>query len=244
MALFGVIPARYASTRFPGKPLALIHGKPMIQWVYERAMCANLQHVVVATDDDRIAHAVAGFGGVAIMTSPHHNSGTDRCAEVANILKINEQDVVVNIQGDEPFIQKEAINLLIQQFQNPNVEIATLAKSFLPDENPQNPNMVKVVTSKNNKALYFSRAQIPFYRNLNIAQTYLKHVGIYAYRNDILQQLTLLSPSNLENAEQLEQLRWLENDYSINVSLCNYESISIDTPDDLIRAENLKNINL
>lgn len=244
MAFIGVIPARYASTRFPGKPLALIHGKPMIQWVYERSLCADLQHVVVATDDERIAKSVSDFGGIAVMTSPHHNSGTDRCAEVANLLKISENDVIVNIQGDEPFIQKEAINLLIHQFQVPTVQIATLAKPFLPDENPQNPNMVKVVLSNSNKALYFSRSQIPFYRNTGIEQSYYKHVGIYAYRNDILQQLTRLTASNLEKAEQLEQLRWLENDYIIHVSLCNYESISIDTPEDLIRAENLKNINI
>lgn len=237
MAFIGVIPARYASTRFPGKPLALIHGKPMIQWVYERACQAGLQRVVVATDDERIRSAVEQFGGVAVMTSPNHQSGTERCAEVADSLKLANDDVVVNIQGDEPYIRPEAIDLLVSQFQNPKVGIATLAKEFLPEEDPQNPNMVKVVRSQSGRALYFSRSAIPYFRNQEVTPQFFKHIGIYAYRYEILQNIVKLPASALENAEKLEQLRWLDNDYEVFVRTCNYESIAIDTPEDLERAE-------
>lgn len=237
MAFIGVIPARYASTRFPGKPLALIHGKPMIQWVYERACQAGLQRVVVATDDERIRSAVEQFGGVAVMTSPNHQSGTERCVEVADSLKLANDDVVVNIQGDEPYIRPEAIDLLVSQFQNPKVGIATLAKEFLPEEDPQNPNMVKVVRSQSGRALYFSRSAIPYFRNQEVTPQFFKHIGIYAYRYEILQNIVKLPASALENAEKLEQLRWLDNDYEVFVRTCNYESIAIDTPEDLERAE-------
>lgn len=239
MGFIGVIPARYASTRFPGKPLALIHGKPMIQWVYERSKLAQLQRVVVATDDERIRVAVENFGGEAVMTSPDHQSGTERCAEVARLLKVNPDDVIVNIQGDEPFIRKESINLLISQFENPKVSIATLAKAFTPEEDPANPNMVKVVWSKSNQALSFSRSPIPYYRNDKVEKQYYKHIGIYAYRYDVLSQLVQLPLSELENAEKLEQLRWLENDFEIFVIPCQYESVAIDTPEDLVRAESV-----
>lgn len=241
MAFIGVIPARYASTRFPGKPLALIHGKPMIQWVYERAQTAGLQKVVVATDDERIRDAVNAFGGTAVMTSPLHQSGTERCAEVAAILQAEDGDVIVNIQGDEPFIRKESINLLIDQFAKPQVRIATLAKEFSPDEDPANPNMVKVTRSKSGRALTFSRSPIPYYRNKELPTLFYKHIGIYAYRYDVLRNLVELPLSDLENAEKLEQLRWLENDYDIYVTTCQYESVAIDTPEDLIRAEQVAN---
>lgn len=239
MAFYGVIPARYASTRFPGKPLALIHGKPMIQWVYERSCNASLCRVVVATDDQRIMDTVHSFGGVAVMTSPHHQSGTERCAEVANTLQLAPDDVVVNIQGDEPYIQSEAIDLLVRQFQEPSVEIATLAKRFLPVEDPNNPNMVKVTFSNNGRALAFSRSPIPYYRNTEVPQVYYKHIGIYAYRYAVLREIVQLPLSPLENAEKLEQLRWLENDYTIRVVPCDYESVAIDTPEDLVRAEQM-----
>ncbi|MCQ2280637.1 MAG: 3-deoxy-manno-octulosonate cytidylyltransferase [Bacteroidales bacterium] len=237
MAFIGVIPARYASTRFPGKPLALIHGKPMVQWVFERACQAGLQRVVVATDDERIRSAVEQFGGQAVMTSPHHQSGTERCAEVAESLCLADDDVVINIQGDEPYIRPEAINLLASQFQNPHVGIATLAKEFLSEENPQNPNMVKVVCSQSGRALYFSRSAIPYFRNQEVAPRFFKHIGIYAYRYEILKKIVKLPVSTLENAEKLEQLRWLDNDFEIYVRTCDYESIAIDTPEDLERAE-------
>lgn len=237
MAFYGIIPARYASTRFPGKPLALIHGKPMIQWVYERSLDDGLQQVIVATDDERILSAVQGFGGVAVMTSPNHQSGTERCAEVADALQLQPTDVVVNIQGDEPFIRKESINLLVSQFHNEKVQIATLAKEFLPEENPENPNMVKVTRSLSGRALTFSRSPIPYYRNTEIPRVFLKHIGIYAYRYEVLQRIVQLPMSALENTEKLEQLRWLENDYAIYVALCDYESVAIDTPEDLVRAE-------
>ena len=239
MAFYGVIPARYASTRFPGKPLALIHGKPMIQWVYERSCAADLARVVVATDDQRIMDAVRNFGGEAVMTSPHHQSGTERCAEVADALHLNPDDVVVNIQGDEPYIRSEAINLLTSRFQDGSVQIATLAKEFLPEENPENPNMVKVTFSVSGRALTFSRSPIPYYRNTAAEHRYYKHIGIYAYRYQVLREIVKLPLSSLENAEKLEQLRWLENDYTIHVEPCDYESVAIDTPEDLVRAEQI-----
>ena len=241
MAFIGVIPARYASTRFPGKPLALIQGKPMVQWVYERSSTADLQDVVVATDDDRIFNAVFSFHGKAVMTSLNHNSGTERCAEVADSLQLSQNDVIVNIQGDEPFIRKEAINLLISRFHNPQVKIATLAKAFSAGENPANPNMVKVVRAQSGKALYFSRSAIPFYRSTDIPPLFYKHIGIYAYRCDVLRDLVRLPASVLENAEKLEQLRWLDYGYEIYVDICDYENISIDTPEDLARAEHFVN---
>ena len=239
MAFYGVIPARYASTRFPGKPLALIHGKPMIQWVYERSRAADLTRVVVATDDQRIMDAVRNFGGEAVMTSPHHQSGTERCAEVADTLRLDTDDVVVNIQGDEPYIRSEAINLLISQFKDNSVQIATLAKEFLPEENPENPNMVKVTFSVTGKALTFSRSPLPYYRNSEVPRIHYKHIGIYAYRYGTLRDIVRLPLSTLENAEKLEQLRWLENDYPIHVVPCDYESVAIDTPEDLVRAEQI-----
>ena len=242
MAFIGIIPARYASTRFPGKPLALLHGRPVVQWVYERACEAGLSQVAVATDDDRIRKTVEAFGGQVVMTSPDHRSGTDRCAEAACALGASAGDVIVNIQGDEPFIRPEAIRLLTSQFERTEVQIATLAKAFTPDEDPNNPNMVKVVAARNGRALYFSRSPIPYYRNEQMPPVHYKHIGIYAYRLSVLNELVALESSQLEEAEKLEQLRWLDNGYSIFVRACDYESVGIDTPEDLARAEKMLEI--
>ncbi len=241
----GIIPARYASTRFPGKPLALIKGKSMISRVYEQASKA-IEHVVVATDDERIFKHVEDFGGRVVMTSDQHRSGTDRCAEA--IRKIQPDypnikfDVVINIQGDEPFIQPEQLRLLKSCFEEKDVNIATLAKKITNNEELFNPNVVKVIITSTNNALYFSRTPIPFMRNTNQEEwlqkyPYLKHIGIYAYRVNVLKEITQLSPSSLENAESLEQNRWLENDYSIYVKITSFETIAIDTPEDIEKLE-------
>lgn len=236
MAFVGLIPARYASTRFPGKPLALIDGKPMIQWVYEQASHADLQKVAVATDDERIKKAVEDFGGLVVMTSPEHKSGSDRCGEAARRLGLTDNDVVVNIQGDEPFIRKEEINLLVSQFQEPETDIATLVKKVSAEEDANNPNMVKVVFSNKGKAIYFSRFAIPFQRESTTeAPVRYKHIGIYAYRYPVLKQIIQLPVSSLEATEKLEQLRWLENGYTIAVAECFHENIAVDTPEDLQR---------
>jgi len=232
----GIIPARYASTRFPGKPLALIHDKPMIQHVYERCKEADLDDLFVATDDERIKKVVENFGGKVIMTDPNHASGTDRCAEAAKTLNLNHTDVIINIQGDEPFIRKEEINLLSNLFENQSIQIATLAKPITNEEELNNPNKVKVVFTNSGRALYFSRSCIPhvlYGRNALRPYVAYKHLGIYAYRNDILQQITKLPVSSLEEIEKLEQLRWLENDFTIHVQVCTHESMAVDTPEDL-----------
>jgi len=229
----GIIPARYASTRFPGKPLAIIYNKPMIQHVYERAKEADLDDLFVATDDERIEKTVESFGGNVIMTNPKHASGTDRCAEAAKILNLRNADFIINIQGDEPFIRKNEINLLSSFIEKQNIQIATLCKSTAIEEDILNPNKVKVVFSSSNKALYFSRSPIPYIFKEAIFSSYL-HLGIYAYRNDILQKITQLPVSTLESIEKLEQLRWMENDFSIHVQICQYQSFAIDTPEDLL----------
>ncbi|MDR2495726.1 MAG: 3-deoxy-manno-octulosonate cytidylyltransferase [Tannerellaceae bacterium] len=238
----GIIPARYASTRFPGKPLADLGGKPMIQHVYERARSV-LDCVYVATDDKRIALAVASFGGKTVMTSGAHLSGTDRCCEA--YLKIGRgYNVVINIQGDEPFIRFEHIELLKSCFVDPGVQIATLVKPVVPGEDfatSLSLNTPKVVINKYREAMFFSRSIIPYYRGkphtewLN-SHTYYRHIGLYAYRADVLNEITQLPPSPLEIAESLEQLRWLENGYKIKVGITNIDSIGIDTPEDLVRA--------
>lgn len=238
----GIIPARYASTRFPGKPLALIGGKPMIQRVYEQASTV-LDNVFVATDDERIADTVKNFGGNVIMTSPNHQSGTDRCYEA--LCKAEQKfDVVINIQGDEPFIDPAQIKDLMDCFLNENTQIATLAKKISTTDGFQyleNPNHPKLVVNALHEALYFSRSVIPYLRGHNKNQwienhIYLKHIGIYAYRSDILAQITALKPSTLEMAESLEQLRWLENGFKIKVCYTDIETIGIDTPEDLDKA--------
>jgi len=240
----GIIPARYASSRFPGKPLVLLGNKPMIQRVYEQATKA-LKVVWVATDDKRILDIVTGFGGNAIMTSSHHLSGTDRCAEAIRIIieKTSEKtDVVVNIQGDEPFIKPEQITLLMECFNDESVEIATLVRKVEAGEDIFNANQPKVILDLKDNAIYFSRAAIPYLRDTEMSlwsnnHTYYKHIGLYAYRTETLKKITLLPRSSLEISESLEQNRWLENGYRIRTSVTNWESVGIDTPDDLERAK-------
>lgn len=241
MKVVGIIPARYASTRFPGKPLALIKGKPMIQRVYEQALKSKLDAVVIATDDVRIADAVMDFGGQYVMTSPNHRSGTDRCCEALDLLK-TKYDAVVNIQGDEPFIDPKQIDLLVDLIVRDDTPLASLAKRIDDVDELFSPNAVKVVVNQEGNALYFSRNPIPFMRNVDrdewLAKSrFYKHIGIYAYKADVLHQVAHMEPSALEQAESLEQLRWLENGLAIRMALSDAENISIDTPDDLHRAE-------
>ncbi|MEI6816066.1 MAG: 3-deoxy-manno-octulosonate cytidylyltransferase [Bacteroidota bacterium] len=240
MKVIGIIPARFGSTRFPGKPLADINGTTMIQRVYEQAKKSNsLSNVLVATDDDRIYKHVKDFGGIAIMTSSNHQSGTDRCREA--VLKLDmEYDVVVNIQGDEPYIDPMQIDLLVTCFKNEATQIATLVKGITLLDDIFNKNIVKVVIDKQMKALYFSRSPIPFSRNCEEQQwlqhaPYYKHIGIYAYRNRILKEITELDQSILEKTESLEQLRWLENGYGIQVAITELESIAVDSPEDILK---------
>ncbi len=241
MSVLGIIPARFASTRFPGKPLTNIGGKTMIQRVYEQALKAkSLNKVIVATDDDRIKEHVNDFGGNIIMTSPDHQSGTDRCNEV--ISKDNSTDIIINIQGDEPFVDPEQINLLVNCFKNNNTEIATLVKKVESLDELLNTNIPKVVLSENMQALYFSREVIPHIRGVKQkewlnANDFYKHIGIYGYRLNTLKKIASLPPSNLEQLECLEQLRWLENNYTINVAITDIENIAIDTPEDLKKLE-------
>ncbi|MBO0936077.1 3-deoxy-manno-octulosonate cytidylyltransferase [Fibrella sp. HMF5335] len=240
MHLLGIIPARYASTRFPAKALADIGGKSMIQRVVEQARQAqSLSRVVVATDDDRIHDHVMAFGGEVVMTSPHHQSGTDRCQDALQQLG-GSYAYVVNIQGDEPFIQPAQIDRLTAVLDG-RVELATLIKRITDAAILQNPNSPKVVISALGEALYFSRQAIPYQRDQPVAnwldhQPYYKHIGLYAYRTDVLAQITQLPPSTLERAEALEQLRWLENGFRIRTVETDLETIGIDTPDDLSRA--------
>ena len=242
MKFIGIIPARYASSRFPGKPLADMDGKPMIQRVYEQVK-KSISVVYVATDDERIFQAVESFGGKVVMTSANHRSGTDRCNEAYN--KIGQSfDVVLNIQGDEPFISPEQIDLLKACFTDSSVEIATLVKPFDQKDGLatlQNPSTPKVVISKKSEAIYFSRSIIPFLRDVEkedwaTHHIFYKHIGIYGYRTDVLQEITQLSPGVLEQAESLEQLRWIENGYKIKVGITTHETVGIDTPDDLKNA--------
>jgi 3-deoxy-manno-octulosonate cytidylyltransferase (CMP-KDO synthetase) len=237
MKIIGIIPARFASTRFPAKPLADIAGKSMIQRVYAQAVLSKaFMKVVVATDDSRILEHVNSFGGEVCMTSPEHPSGTDRCHEALKSLGENF-DYVVNIQGDEPFISPVQINQLSSVL-NGTTELATLAKKITDEEQLFNTNIVKVVMDATGHALYFSRSTVPHVRSVDAAQwlkraTFFKHIGMYAYRSDILGKITSLKPSTLEKAESLEQLRWLENGYRIRVAETDIETIGVDTPDDL-----------
>ena len=243
MKFVGIIPARYASQRFPGKPLAILGGKPVIQRVYEQVKTV-LDDVYVATDDDRILKTVESFGGKAVMTSPNHKSGTDRIEEAIEIIG-GDFDVVINIQGDEPFIQKSQIEELCRCFDDENTQIATLGMPFTEQQGLaalENPNSPKIVVDNNNYAMYFSRSVIPYLRNvprenwLTVHQ-YLKHIGLYAYRREVLAEVTKLPQSSLEIAESLEQLRWLQNGYKIKVGLTTVETVGIDTPADLLQAE-------
>jgi len=238
--ILGLIPARYGSTRFPGKPLADIGGKPMIQRVYEQT-CKELQYVYVATDDERIEKAVKAFGGNVVMTSIEHQSGTDRCAEALEKIKVLEQKdfhAILNIQGDEPFISPEQIKLVANCFSNAETQLATLIKPIIKSEDLFNPNKPKVVISQDKKALYFSRSPIPYFRSAPedewLSQhPYYNHIGLYGYRADVLKQITQLPIGKLEAAESLEQLRWLENGYAIRVEETTEDSHGIDTPEDL-----------
>lgn len=247
MKIIGIIPARFASTRFPGKPLADIMGKPMIQRVYEQAVkSASLSGVVVATDDDPIAKAVKQFGGEVMMTNPGHLSGTDRCNEAAEKLIAGgwRMDAVVNIQGDEPFIQPEQIDMVCSCFSDPEVGIATLAKKIGSAEELFSQSVNKVIVNKFNNAMYFSRSPIPFLQGVSREEwhrtfTYYKHIGIYGYRVGVLKAITALPPSGLEKSESLEQLRWLENGYAIRVLETHLESFSVDTPDDISKFTNM-----
>ena len=233
-----IIPARYASTRFPGKPLVKIGSKTMIELVHEQATkCKLLTKVIIATDHDLIRNAVLAFGGQVIMTSESCQSGTDRCAEVISKLELEEQ-IILNVQGDEPFIQPDQIEELVMLMQNEQIEIGTLAKRIIEMDAVVNPNVVKIVRSSAGKALLFSRNPIPFVRGkaqnewLQNADFY-KHIGMYAYKKSILGELSKLPVGNLEKAESLEQLRWMEAGYEIFVAETEYESIGIDTPEDL-----------
>jgi len=237
MNILGIIPARYASTRFPGKPLVDIAGKSMIQRVYEQAKkCPSLTEVIVATDDERIFNHVTAFGGVALMTSPDHQSGTDRCAEVA--LKHQQYDVIINIQGDEPYIDPEQITKVAACFTDGHVQLSTLIKKIETLEELNNINSPKVIINKLSEAIYFSRSPLPHIRgqqpdNWLQHYTYFKHIGIYGYRAAILQQITKLPVSSLERAESLEQLRWIENGYRIKVAETELETYAIDVPEDM-----------
>lgn len=240
MKFIGIIPARYASTRFPGKPLALLGGKPVIQHVYEK-VAAVLEAAYVATDDERIYDVVKSFGGQVVMTRTDHKSGTDRIEEA--IEKIGgEWDVVVNVQGDEPFVAKSQLDTICHCFDDPTTQIATLGKPFESMEAVQNPNSPKIVVDNMGFAMYFSRSVIPYVRGKEMSSwlshyPFLKHLGIYAYRKDVLRQVTQLPQSSLEIAESLEQLRWLQNGFKIKVGTTDVETVGIDTPQDLERAE-------
>jgi 3-deoxy-manno-octulosonate cytidylyltransferase (CMP-KDO synthetase) len=240
----GIIPARYASSRFPGKPLAMIGNRSMIQRVYEQAS-KSLDLVFVATDDRRIYDAVIDFGGKAVMTSPDHQSGTDRIAEAADLIESEtgrKIDIVVNIQGDEPFIKPEQINLVKDCFMDEKVVIATLVRKAEPGEDIFNPNQPKVILNSLGDAIYFSRATIPYVRDADKSEwagkhNFYKHIGLYAYRTDTLKIITRLKASSLEKSECLEQNRWLENGFRIRTAITIWESIGIDTPGDLERAK-------
>lgn len=243
MKVIAIIPARYASTRFPGKPLAILGGKTVIRRVWEQ-VSRVIDDVAVATDDRRIAEAVEAFGGRAVITSPDHRSGTDRCYE-AYCLIGGEYDVVVNVQGDEPFISPSQIRALTACFDDESTDIATLVKPFAPSdgiEALENPNSPKVVIDNESRAIYFSRSVIPYLRGVDRSEwlarhTFYKHIGMYAFRRDALREVTSLPQSSLERAESLEQLRWLENGYKIGVGITDIETVGIDTPEDLARAE-------
>lgn len=243
MRYIGIIPARYASSRFPGKPLVVLGGKPLVVRVWERVR-GWLDRVVVATDDERIKTCVESFGGSALLTSSELRSGTERVAEAYRLLG-EEYDVVINIQGDEPFINKEQIESIKKLFEDKATGIGTIVKPFCEKDGwraLENPNSPKVVVNKRGEAMYFSRSVVPFVRGKAAgewlsAHCFYKHIGLYAYKPAVLQEIVKLPPTSLERAECLEQLRWLENGYIIKVAASNAESIGIDTPEDLTRAE-------
>ncbi|MEI6455168.1 MAG: 3-deoxy-manno-octulosonate cytidylyltransferase [bacterium] len=246
MKILGIIPARYESTRFPGKPLVVIDGKTMIRRVYEQSVsCPLLDKVIIATDDTVIENHVTSFGGNVMMTKKQHKSGTERCSEVAAMLERKGEgfDVIINIQGDEPFIDPGQITQVCECFTNPEVRIATLVKRIKTESEVADPNVVKVVFDKDHRALYFSRSAIPYNRGKEHgswtgASAYYRHVGIYGYRTGVLQEIVRLDPSPLEEAESLEQLRWLGHGIAVHVGETEFESVSIDTPADLLKITN------
>ncbi|OQY50986.1 MAG: 3-deoxy-D-manno-octulosonate cytidylyltransferase [Desulfobacteraceae bacterium 4572_87] len=235
MNIYAFIPARYQSSRFPGKPLAMIHGKPMIRHTYERALaCPELSAVYVATDDERILECVKGFGGKALMTRPGHVSGTDRIAEAAQKIGVKDRDLVVNIQGDQPAFQPEVVSTLIKPLvEDESIPMSTLKCRIQDEKEVLNPNHVKVVTDNRGVALYFSRCAIPFCRDAHSDPAYYKHLGFYCFRMDFLLTFTALPEGKLESLEKLEQLRALENGYRIRVPESMYDSIEVDLPDDV-----------
>ncbi|MFI3331514.1 MAG: 3-deoxy-manno-octulosonate cytidylyltransferase [Rikenellaceae bacterium] len=242
MKFLAIIPSRFSSTRFPGKPLVEIQSRPMIQWVYERAS-EYFEHCYVATDDDRIFSAVENFNGKVVMTSTEHKSGTDRCAEALDKIEKTtgiKFDVVVNVQGDEPFICSEHLSLIKGLFKDENCQIATLVKYFSEGEDIFSTTLPKVVRDKNDNAIYFSRSVIPHLRayeqkDWQKTHNYLKHIGLYAYKTNILREITSLEMGTLETLESLEQLRWIENGYKIKTALTDKETVAVDTPEDLER---------
>ena len=239
MSIIGIIPARYASTRFPGKPLIDIAGKTMIQRVYEQSKKAtSLSRVIVATDDEKIYNHVLAFGGEAMLTATSHQSGTDRCAEVVEKLSDKQIHAVINIQGDEPFIQPEQIDLLASCFKKQETQIATLVKKIKDVSDLSSNTVMKVVFDVNKRAIYFSRNAIPYCRTAPLENwlskhDYYKHIGIYGYKTEVLRKITTLPPSPLELTESLEQLRWIENAWPVTIEITDMESVSIDTPEDL-----------
>ena len=240
MKIVGIIPARYGSSRFPGKPLAMIKGKTMIQRVCEQAWKSKLDDVVVATDDIRIADEVLKFGGKYVMTDPRHQSGTDRCCEALEILE-EQYDAVINIQGDEPFIDPQHINLLVDMISRDDTQLASLVKRIDDEEELFGSNKVKVVMDKSGNALYFSRNPIPYMRNVAHEKwlqkgCFFQHLGIYAYKAATLRQIATMQPTALELAESLEQLRWLENGLAIRMAVVEADSLAIDSPADLAKA--------
>lgn len=245
-SILGVIPARYASSRFPGKPLVEIKGKSMLQRVYEQTKLSNLLgYVVIATDDKRIEEHAKSFGAKVVMTHPNHPSGTDRCFEAYQLVN-KKFDYVINIQGDEPFLHPDQINSLAEVC-NGSTEIATQMIKCTNHEVLFDTGEVKIILNTNNEALYFSRSVIPFIKNVDQKEwhnhfDYYRHVGMYAYKVDVLERITKLPVSNLEKAESLEQLRWLENGFKIKCAVTNYDSHCIDTPEDIDKVLRLMNI--
>jgi len=237
MKIIGIIPARYDSTRFPGKPLVDINGMTMIQRVYNQVKhAASLSEVVVATDDQRIFDHVQSFAGNVLLTSKEHQSGTDRCAEIIN--KVSGFEVAINIQGDEPFIDPQQIDLLVSCFQQGDTQIATLIRKIEQMHDLENTNKPKVVINNKQEAVYFSRQAIPYFRGKDMRDwlkemDYYNHIGIYGYRTEILKEISKLPVSKLELAESLEQLRWIDNGYQIKTAISNHLNEAIDTPEDL-----------
>ena len=243
MKVLGIIPARFNSSRFPGKPLATIGGKPMIIHVLERAsLCKEISRLIVATDNPIIMDTVIKHGYEAMLTAESHPSGTDRCAEILSKIE-DEPDICINIQGDEPFLDPDQLSALISCFKNSDCQISTLKHRINNQEELFSPDAVKVITDKNGKALYFSRSPLPYLRDQNeeswlSKQDYYRHIGLYGFKAEILKKVSKIEESSLEKAEKLEQLRWMENGFSVFVATSDKPNIAVDTPHDLKKAEN------